>query len=345
MEYIDYIDDLIAKVLAEEATVTEQAELRTWLKESDEHSHYFNDMQRIWTLSSDIFSIESGNPIYAVDTEGGWQAVQKRLEKPNVQAHSSLTISWLQPRLLLRLAAAVAVLAVAGIWFFAQKAVHTEGVEIVAIESPIEKTLVDKSDIKLSKASKLTTAFTEKERRVKLEGEAFFKVASDTMKPFIVEVQNLEIKVVGTEFNVDNVSEAGKVIVTVTEGKVLLSTGRHLKEGQGNDQAFLIKGMKAIYDTATGDLAIQNQEQAEVMPSLNFLLNRRKMHQVAKDLSKYFKMDIQIGSPAIENCEVNTDFSNQNLDMIIDLLKDTYPSFEFIKTAKGYMIKGDSCQE
>ena len=58
---------------------------------------------------------------------------------------------------------------------------------------------------------------------MRLRGEAFFQVKPDTERPFFVETGEVEIKVVGTAFNVDENSRPGQVVISVTEGKVLVT--------------------------------------------------------------------------------------------------------------------------
>ncbi len=66
--------------------------------------------------------------------------------------------------------------------------------------------------------------FVENERRVKLKGEAFFEVAPDVQKPFIVELEEYEIKVLGTTFNVEAYAEDRKVKTTLCTGKISVSS-------------------------------------------------------------------------------------------------------------------------
>jgi ferric-dicitrate binding protein FerR (iron transport regulator) len=98
-------------------------------------------------------------------------------------------------------------------------------------------TLSDGSIITLNKNTVLSypTAFKGKTRTVKLKGEAFFAVAHDTTKPFIVEVDGVSIKVVGTAFNVKNydssilvIVESGIVQVSNSKQSVLLHKGEQV---------------------------------------------------------------------------------------------------------------------
>lgn len=92
--------------------------------------------------------------------------------------------------------------------------------------------LPDGSKVWLNAASSLhfPTAFTEKERRVKMSGEAYFEVAKQTTKPFIVRVNELDIKVLGTQFNVHAYEDEGTIKTTLAEGAVRVSKGNESRE-------------------------------------------------------------------------------------------------------------------
>lgn len=64
--------------------------------------------------------------------------------------------------------------------------------------------------------------FSETERRVRLKGEAYFEVEKDAGRPFIVELEDMSIRVLGTSFNVNAYRDHGEVRTTLLEGKVEL---------------------------------------------------------------------------------------------------------------------------
>jgi len=82
--------------------------------------------------------------------------------------------------------------------------------------------LPDGTNVVLNSASQLSylNNFGENGRRVQLNGEAYFKVAHDEKRAFIVQVGDLEVKVLGTSFNVSAYEDAKDVTVVLLEGKV-----------------------------------------------------------------------------------------------------------------------------
>lgn len=82
--------------------------------------------------------------------------------------------------------------------------------------------LADGTHVWLNAETELTypTNFNGDQRKVKLKGEAFFDVAKDAQKPFIVELENMDIKVLGTSFNISNYEEDKTESVTLVSGSV-----------------------------------------------------------------------------------------------------------------------------
>jgi transmembrane sensor len=100
--------------------------------------------------------------------------------------------------------------------------------------------LPDKSKVLLNAESSIRypTAFTGKERQVTVTGEAYFEVAKDAAHPFIVSVdKDLQVKVLGTHFNVNAYTDMDKLRTTLLEGKVEISNG--------NSKAVLSPGQQA----------------------------------------------------------------------------------------------------
>jgi transmembrane sensor len=85
--------------------------------------------------------------------------------------------------------------------------------------------LSDGSTVELNTNSAIVTTFTRAERRVRLEkGEAYFEVAKDEQRPFLVEAAGVGVRAIGTAFNVRLRSESVEVLVT--EGKVRVRAER-----------------------------------------------------------------------------------------------------------------------
>lgn len=120
---------------------------------------------------------------------------------------------------------------------------------ITAGDTVCTAALDDGTEVWLREGSTLTqVASAENERRVSLDGEAIFDVVNDDNKPFIVETDQLEVKVLGTEFDVRAYPDTGVTEVMLFEGSVEVAAG--------NNTAQLYPGEKLTYRHDTGEMSI-----------------------------------------------------------------------------------------
>lgn len=105
-----------------------------------------------------------------------------------------------------------------------------EAVRHVTLSTPrggqYRVTLSDGTRVWLNAASSLSypTLFNEKERSVTLQGEAYFEVAANASQPFIVHTPNQDIKVLGTEFNINCYHDEKRIVTTLVTGSVKLNS-------------------------------------------------------------------------------------------------------------------------
>lgn len=140
---------------------------------------------------------------------------------------------------------AAAALVALGLFFWASPARtvpphHTEPSPTATEPTPLalieERTLPDGSVVALNRGASLSLRFTPGERRVLLEkGEAFFKVAKDRSRPFVVQADKVSVQAVGTAFNVQLGENAVEVLVT--EGQVGVSRRSGAIEQEGASHA------------------------------------------------------------------------------------------------------------
>ena len=146
--------------------------------------------------------------------------------------------------------------------------------------------LADGTKVWLNSASRLIypQSFMGKERRVVLSGEAFFDVAHDAERPFIVETSRMNVKVLGTRFNVNDYDDNEEVSTTLVNGSVEIFSG-----GQ---QAFrLVPGEQAY--------GKENElEKREVNVRLytswidgKFLFNNTELEEIAKQISRWYDVE------------------------------------------------------
>ncbi|HLY70739.1 MAG TPA: FecR domain-containing protein [Puia sp.] len=159
----------------------------------------------------------------------------------------------------------------------------------------VDITLADGTRIWLNAESSLTypVAFAGKDREVSITGEGYFEVAKDPKRPFRVQVNKVEIEVLGTHFNISGYADENNIRTTLLEGSVRISSGdRH--------SAHMLKpGEQAIVDRTNGDAQIKTGiDLDEVMAWKNgsFEFNGTDLKTIMNELARWYDADIEYGS-------------------------------------------------
>ena len=148
--------------------------------------------------------------------------------------------------------------------------------------------LPDGSSVWLNAASSIRypTSFPGKERKVEITGEVYFEVAKNAAKPFKVLVNDMEVAVLGTHFNINAYSDEAATQTTLLEGSVSISKGDNKKLLKPGQQAQLNK---------PGDIKIINDVNiASVMAWKNgyFSFDNTDMAAVMRQISRWYDVDI-----------------------------------------------------
>ena len=96
-------------------------------------------------------------------------------------------------------------------------------------------------------------AFSGDKRQVELRGEAYFEVAKNAAKPFIVKISDYDIRVTGTQFNVRNYP-GERVATTLVEGSVQLERGKEVQKMFPGQQALLVDGQLVMKEVDVTDV-------------------------------------------------------------------------------------------
>lgn len=149
-------------------------------------------------------------------------------------------------------------------------------------------TLADGTDVWLNAGTKLTypIAFVGTERRVRLEGEGYFEVKQDENKPFIVEVNGMEVKVLGTSFNLKSFVAENRSIATLVSGKIEVKTSNQCIELSPNQQADLcVKDNKL--DVREVDAAAYG-----AWTKGRFVFCRERLEMIMNDVARWYNVAV-----------------------------------------------------
>jgi transmembrane sensor len=193
-----------------------------------------------------------------------------------------------------------------------QHFVHATGKSIV-------DSLPDGSVITLNKQTKLNypEKFTGAERRVRMEeGEAFFNVAPDKQHPFVIDVQQVQVVVVGTSFNVK--SEKNKTIVVVETGVVKVTTGGVTTELQADEQLTVQNG------TAIAEKKVVTDKLYKYYRTREFVCDDTPLERLVQVLNEAYNVRIRIGRKELNGLRLNTTFNNESLEQVLKVIQLTF---------------------
>ena len=155
--------------------------------------------------------------------------------------------------------------------------------------------LPDGTDVILNSASQLSYLrdFGKNERRVQLDGEGYFQVAHETRRTFIVQVGELEVKVLGTVFNVCAYNNEQDVTVVLLEGKVSVQTP--------SSSLIMKPGEKMNYNKSTHKLTTEKvyPEDYVTWTKGSLYFQNESLDNIMKALSRAYDVTIRIDSPRI----------------------------------------------
>lgn len=159
---------------------------------------------------------------------------------------------------------------------------------------------------------KFPESFGPGERKVQLEGEAYFEVSKDAQRPFIVQANGTDVKVLGTHFNVDAYSK--KVRTTLEEGKVEVSVAEHAIILQPGEFAESVDGrLNKGYADLAKDLAWHNNE---------FYFNRDNVQSIVNQLSNWYDVEAKFDQGVNRNKAITGSVDrNVPLSQVLEMLE------------------------
>jgi ferric-dicitrate binding protein FerR (iron transport regulator) len=291
---------VIVRVFAGESTAAEEAELAQWLAAGSGRPERLEQLRWVWE--------ESGAHVTTAhegwDTAGLQHRILRALEPTVVTLHEKSRRS--------RLSVAAAVLlaiglATAGAWIAKHR---TNSMRVVAAPlNEIGTKRGQRAALQLSDGTRITLGVDSRlrypesfaagrTREVYLDGEAYFEVAHDAARPFLVHSKNTVTRVLGTRFGVRAYAGEQGVRVVVAEGRVALA-GTH----DTSNKIFLTRG-------DLGELSEEHRptvrHDVDVARYLSWVNGRltfadTPLREVLQQLSRWYDVDVRLGDPSLAN--------------------------------------------
>ena len=298
-------DELLIKFLLKEANEEERIAVQNWMDTSPFNKKYFQDFEKIWN-SSKMLSSQS-----QISETDAWLRFKEKATGNKQPAILKVkpAFNWLK-------VAAVLVLVAAG-WSVYNIFTPVSYINVIAGNAVTTKVLPDGSSLTLNKNARISYANNFKNNRsIHLElGNVFFDVAHDKTSPFIINIDQVSVLVVGTSFNIKHLNEQTEIIVETGIVKVSL----------GKNEISLHKGEKVVIDKNSDQLI--KRENADQLynyyRSKTFVTDNTPLWRLIEVLNEEYGSEIIIKDGAIKNLTVNTTLKttsslDHNLRIICD---------------------------
>jgi len=227
---------LCAKHLSGTIEADEEQKLTLYLNANPDRQKIFQSLKKQWEFSGNLRLSYQTNPQLA------WEKFSDLKSD-----HEPKAVRWVHFAYRL---VAMMVLTV-GLGFLLREFGKTEPYRYATFEGETKwVVLPDSSRVRMNESTMLTVEadFNEEERKVSLTGEAFFEIAREVSKPFIIQTDEARTRALGTSFNIQALAEESKIEIYVESGKVAFSAK--------DKELILTKGMAADFDKKTNQLQL-----------------------------------------------------------------------------------------
>jgi transmembrane sensor len=347
-------DNLIPGYLKGELSPGETRELINWIKESSVNKRYFDEYCEIWITTEASLK----NSRYHFQ-EGFWKFKQR------IKTDEDLHIGLNKTKLFKIIARYAAIFIVAAslsgsLFYYLGKSRVTKAELnfnelIVPMGSRAQFILSDGSVVTLNAGSKLKydNRFGIAERTVELEGEGYFKVAKDETRPFLVKTSYLNVRALGTEFNIKAYLEEKTIEATIVEGSVSIEqfTEKSIKEVKilkpNQKLTFYKADSKMVDETVSPDGIIENKpetikkqksmlisnlvtENVNVEPVISWKENRwifekQSLSRIAVELERKFDVKINFESERLKYFRFTGTILAEPIEQVLEVMSISAP--------------------
>lgn len=198
------------------------------------------------------------------------------------------------------------------------------GIETIETTIGVNKTITlpDGSKVVLNSNSILQFPkhFNDSVREVTLSGEALFDVTHDEKKPFIVKTNDIDVKVLGTSFNVKSYPEDGSVETTLISGKVEVIKENSL-------QVVLEPSQRAVFSKNDRKINVDKVKSSEITAWKDgkLIFNETPIRQVIKELERKYEVNFEITSDSLLDYKYSGAFNDLSIDEVMKILKFSSP--------------------
>ena len=279
-------EKLLAKFLMDECSENELCEIKKWMDESDEHAFELFTIEELYQLGKTGFSTK------ATDVDRAEYMLFKRLENGRKQKSGSWNLSsWMR-----YVATFIGIILLSGTVYFTFLKYNIEKKSLLTVNTRDEMgklTLPDGTKVWLNKNStfRYPKEFDENGREVYLEGEGYFEVKKNPSKPFVVHSESMQVRVLGTIFNLKTDLVNRSAIATLVQGEI------EVKGNHNEGMIVLTPRQEAELDGVSHRLMVRQIDTGiEHWHNNSFVFESADIFTIARTLEKFYGVRIVLSS-------------------------------------------------
>lgn len=307
-------DELLIRFLTKTCTKEELLEVEKWISADQANADWLFEIEGIWSLKDEL----------RFSDRREIEAAYSRFVKSIDQSTTQKTIKWHFRQRWMKYAASIAIVCLLAVNIYqlfrnGPSGTTAENMIEVPLGQRVSITLADGSKVWLNAGSRLSypSQFSKANRSVRLDGEGYFDVVADEKHPFIVQTSMLDVKVLGTRFNVQAYPDED-IAVSLVEGKLQVQAGQL--------EALMAPDELVTYSEKHGLQHIKNKDVQYTIQwtSGEFMFIDEPLTHIARSLERYFDVTISIDTRELaeERFSCRTQ-QGVTLEQVLDLLKST----------------------
>lgn len=349
--------DILLDILKKQESAEQKDKFNGWLHSSEENQTRFKQFELVFERAKEAQKYSR------IDLETAWKKLEKKTVARKPNGKSRILKIVLQ-------SAAIFVLAYVlggGTYYLLSIQNVEEPKEEVAQYFSISAPRGSKSKVELPDGStvwlnsdselRYPGIFADNQREVFLTGEAYFDIAKNEAAPFFVRANSIEIKVLGTKFNVKSYPEEGTIETTLEEGLINISR-------VGSEQNFLLKPkQKAVFVKRYGKINTSGpviDELKEVKPikrkeqfilaenvetemytswkDQSLIFKSEAFEQLVVKMERWYNVEIIIENERLRTKKLTGSFDKQTIEQALEALKVSF-NFKYEINKNQIIIK------
>jgi len=326
------IDRVLWQSFRDKLSPEADKQLQEWLQQSAENRQLYSVLQQQWQMRTPEPKLQNHQIRYEKILQAGTR------DDDQTRSFNFKTF--------MKIAAGLAVifLTAFGVWKMSDLKPQQQMAEVQWVEKqnlPGQKrriTLPDGSVVWLNAESSLhyPATFSDTARNIQMDGEAFFQVAKDIKRPFVVKSGKFETTALGTEFNINAYPENESIAINLVEGKVKVAPA-------SSEEGFILVPGEAA-SCSNNDLSMKKYtfETHEVEWKDGVLTFKRdNFSTVVKELKRWYGIDIKVQGTPPQDWQLNGHFENAYLTDVLESMQYNR-TFNYQLNEKTLQIKFQS---